>query len=138
MYHYSALRYDNNRHLSCLFEIVDRYISNETNKRILSFVSVLFPLTVFTNSIFGRHYLEQLGFTYGSSFKSIKKIDSFYSYVILSCQTFSFYAINFCVDEHLTCSSSILSSSSPRTPGKKAIKGDPIITGIRLRPFLDR
>ncbi|CAF1641969.1 unnamed protein product, partial [Adineta ricciae] len=40
--------------------------------------------------------------------------------------------------EHLTCSSSILSSSSPRTPGKKTIKGDPIITGIRLRPFLDR
>ena len=38
---------------------------------------------------------------------------------------------------NLTCSSSIL-SSSPRTPGKKLIKGDPIITGIRLRPFLER
>ncbi|CAF3964596.1 unnamed protein product [Adineta steineri] len=28
--------------------------------------------------------------------------------------------------------------SSPRTPGKKLTKGDPIITGIRLRPFLER
>ncbi|CAF0843944.1 unnamed protein product [Adineta steineri] len=40
--------------------------------------------------------------------------------------------------DQLTCSSSILSSSSPRTPGKKVVKGDPIITGIRLRPFLER
>jgi len=45
--------------------------------------------------------------------------------------------INFFLDDHLTCSSSIL-ASSPRTPGKKVIKGDPIITGIRLRPFLER
>jgi hypothetical protein len=43
----------------------------------------------------------------------------------------------FFADDQLTSSSSIL-SSSPRTPGKKLIKGDPIITGIRLRPFLER
>ena len=29
-------------------------------------------------------------------------------------------------------------TSSPRTPGKKLTKGDPIVTGIRLRPFLER
>lgn len=34
--------------------------------------------------------------------------------------------------------SSITMASSPRTPGKKMTKGDPIVTGIRLRPFLER
>ncbi|UJR13325.1 hypothetical protein I4U23_000343 [Adineta vaga] len=40
--------------------------------------------------------------------------------------------------EQLICSASILSSSSSRTTGKKGIKGDPIVTGIRLRPFFER
>ncbi|CAF1663094.1 unnamed protein product [Adineta ricciae] len=35
-------------------------------------------------------------------------------------------------------SSSTTLTSSPRTPGKKLPKGDPIVTGIRLRPFLER
>ncbi|CAF1663250.1 unnamed protein product [Adineta ricciae] len=35
-------------------------------------------------------------------------------------------------------SSSTTLTSSPRTPGKKIPKGDPIVTGIRLRPFLER
>jgi len=35
-------------------------------------------------------------------------------------------------------SSSVTLVSSPRTPGKKLTKGDPIVTGIRLRPFLER
>jgi len=34
--------------------------------------------------------------------------------------------------------SSLTLTSSPRTPGKKLTKGDPIVTGIRLRPFLER
>ena len=53
-------------------------------------------------------------------------------------EVFSLLKINIFVDDHLTCSSSILSSST-RTPGiKKVIKDDPIITGIRLCPFLER
>jgi hypothetical protein len=54
-----------------------------------------------------------------------------------SSRIYSFRKLNLFIDDQLTFSSSIL-SSSPRTPGKKVIKGDPIITGIRLRPFLER
>ncbi len=74
----------------------------------------------------------------GSSFESIEKINFINSYVNLQeFSLFFFETESFHIDDQLTCSSSIL-SSSPRTPGKKVIKGDPIITGIRLRPFLER
>ncbi|CAF0775339.1 unnamed protein product [Rotaria sp. Silwood1] len=39
-------------------------------------------------------------------------------------------------DQFTSLSSTV--TSSPRTPGKKLTKGDPIVTGIRLRPFLER
>ncbi|CAF2332529.1 unnamed protein product [Rotaria sp. Silwood2] len=39
-------------------------------------------------------------------------------------------------DQFSSLSSTV--TSSPRTPGKKLTKGDPIVTGIRLRPILER
>ena len=50
----------------------------------------------------------------------------------------SFCAMPFVVLDDQLISSSITLTSSPRTPGKKLTKGDPIVTGIRLRPFLER
>ena len=48
-----------------------------------------------------------------------------------------FSSIKLFIDDQFISSSTTL-VSSPRTPGKKLTKGDPIVTGIRLRPFLER
>ncbi|CAF3471185.1 unnamed protein product, partial [Rotaria sp. Silwood2] len=48
-----------------------------------------------------------------------------------------FLLINIFKDDQFSSLSSTV-TSSPRTPGKKLTKGDPIVTGIRLRPILER
>lgn len=50
---------------------------------------------------------------------------------------FKFYYETKFIDDQFASPSTTL-TSSPRTPGKKLTKGDPIVTGIRLRPFLER
>ena len=77
-------------------------------------------------------------FSNGASFKSITHFDNSSVFAFFLCEkNWQKKKFFLSLDDQFTSSSTTL-LSSPRTPGKKLTKGDPIVTGIRLRPFLER